>query len=72
MIDITKFFIISQDQFNNIVIFLKSSLISTDKEYIIAYLFTNFFAYFMIIMTLVISFKIYRNLRRKVYNARLI
>lgn len=72
MIDITKFLIISQEQFNQIVVYLKASLISTDKEYIIAYLFTNFFAYFLIIMTIVISLKIYRKLKRKVYNAKLI
>lgn len=72
MIDITKFLIISQEQFNQIIIYLKSSLLPDDKEYTIAYLFTNFFAYFLIIMTIVISLKIYRTLKRKVYNARLI
>lgn len=72
MIDITKFFIISQEQFNQIVIYLKSSLLPGDKEYIIAYLFANFFAYFLIIFTIIVSLKIYRKLRRKVYNARLI
>ena len=72
MIDITKFFIISQEQFNVIIDYLKSNLVASDKEYTIAYLFTNFFAYFLIIMTIVISLKIYRTLKRKVYNARLI
>lgn len=72
MIDITKFFIINQNQFDIIISFLKCNLTVSDKEYIIAYLFANFFAYFLIIMTLVISIKIYKNLRRKVYNARII
>lgn len=72
MIDLTKFFIISQNQFETIISFLKCNLTVADKEYIIAYLFANFFAYFLIIMTLVISFKIYRKLRKRVYNARLI
>lgn len=72
MIDITKFFIINQNQFDIIISFLKCNLTVSDKEYIIAYLFANFFAYFLIIMTIVISVKIYKNLRRKVYNARII
>lgn len=72
MIDITKFLIISQDQFNELIIYLKASLVSTDKEYIIAYLFANFFAYFLIIFTLIVSLKIYRKIRRNTYNARLV
>lgn len=72
MIDITKFFIINQNQFETIISFLNCDLTVADKEYTIAYFFANFFAYFLIIMTLVISLKIYRNLKRKVYNARLI
>ena len=72
MIDITKFFIIDQQQFNSIITFLNCDLISTDKEYVITYLFANFLGYFLIIMTLIISLKMYRTLRRKVYNARLI
>lgn len=72
MIDITKFFIINQQQFNSIITFLNCDLVSTDKQYVITYLFANFLGYFLIIMTLIISMKMYRTLRRKVYNARLI
>ena len=72
MIDITKFFIISQEQFNSIIAFLNCDLVPADKVYTISYLFTNFLGYFLIIMTIVISLKIYRTLRRKVYNAKLI
>lgn len=72
MIDITKFFIINQNQFEIIISFLKCNLTVSDKEYIIAYLFANFFAYFLIIITLLISLKIYRKLKKNTYNARLI
>lgn len=72
MIDITKFFIINQNQFDIILSFLNCELLVTDKEYTITYLFANMFAYFLIIFTLVISLKIYRKLRRNTYNARLI
>lgn len=72
MIDITKFFIINQNQFDMILSFLNCELIVTDKEYTITYLFANMFAYFLIIFTLIISLKIYRKLRRNTYNARLI
>lgn len=72
MIDITKFFIINQEQFNSIITFLNCDLNPIDKEYLISYLFTNFLGYFLIIMTLVISMRIYKNLKRKVYNAKLI
>lgn len=72
MIDITKFFIVSQNQFDMILSFLNCELLVTDKEYTITYLFANMFAYFLIIFTLVISLKIYRKLRRNTYNARLI
>lgn len=72
MIDITKFLIINQNQFEIIISYLKCDLTITDKEYMIAYLFTNFFAYFLIIFTLVVSLKIYRKVKRNTYNARLI
>lgn len=72
MIDITKFFIINQNQFDMILSFLNCELLVTDKEYTITYLFANMFAYFLIIFTLIISLKIYRKLRRNTYNARLI
>lgn len=72
MIDITKFLIINQNQFEIIISYLRCDLTTADKEYMIAYLFTNFFAYFLIIFTLVVSLKIYRKLRRNTYNARLI
>lgn len=72
MIDISKFLIISQDDFETILTGLNCSLTISDKEYFIAYLFTNFFAYFLIIFVIVISLKIYKSLRRRVFNAKLI
>lgn len=72
MVDITKFFIIDQEQFNNIIIFLNCDLVPTDKEYLISYLFANFLGYFLILMTVIIAMKIYRKLRRKVYNEKFI
>lgn len=72
MIDITKFFIINQEQFNAIITFLNCDLSPIDNEYLMSYLFANFLGYFLIIMTLVISMRIYKKLRRKVYNAKLI
>lgn len=72
MIDITKFLIINQNQFEIIISYLRCDLTTADKEYMIAYLFTNFFAYFLIIFTLVVSLKIYRKVKRNTYNARLI
>jgi len=72
MIDITKFFIINQSQFNSIITFLNCDLDPVDKEYLISYLFANFLGYFLIIMTLVIAMKMHKTLKRKVYNAKLI
>ncbi len=72
MIDITKFLIISQSQFDSLIQFLNCDLTVNDKEYMITYLFANFFAYFLILMTISICLKIYRRLRRKVYNEQLI
>jgi len=72
LIDITKFLIIKPEQFQEIIAFLNCDLIPSDNEYMISYLFTNFFAYFLIIMVLVISMKIYKKLKRNTYNAKLI
>lgn len=72
MIDITKFLIIKQNDFEIILTSLNCDLSINDKEYMITYLFTNFFAYFLIIFVIVASLKIYRSLRRSVLNAKLI
>ena len=67
MINITKYFIINQEQFNNILTYLNVNLDTSDKEYTITFMFTNFLAYFLIIMTLIISFRIYKILRKNTY-----
>lgn len=72
LIDLTKFLIIKQEQFDNLISYLSCDLNITDKEYLITYLFANFFAYFLIIMTIIICMKIYRKLRRNTYNAKFI
>lgn len=49
LIDITKFMIISQSNFDNIVSQLNCNLTISDSNYLITYLFTNFIAYFFLL-----------------------
>lgn len=48
MIDITKFMIISQTNFETIINTFNCNLTVNDSNYLITYLFTNFLAYFFI------------------------
>ena len=72
MIDVSNFLIVKQNDFEILISKLNCTLTVNDKEYLIAYLFTNFFAYFLIVFTLVVSMKIYKTLRRRVFNEKLI
>lgn len=52
MIDITKFMIISQTNFDAIINTFNCNLSVTDSNYLITYLFTNFMAYFFILFVI--------------------
>lgn len=65
MVNIEKYLIISQEQFNILCESLNCTLIPTDKEYLLAYLFTNFLAYFVIIISIYIIMTIYYKLFHK-------
>ena len=71
MVDISKFFIVSQTQFDNIISFLNCNLSASDDTYVLTYLFVNFMAYIIIFFVLFISLKIYKKLKRVVFSRRL-
>ena len=52
MIDITKFMIISQSNFEEIIDIFNCNLSVNDSNYLITYLFTNFIAYFFILFVI--------------------
>lgn len=52
MIDITKFMIISQTNFDSIINTFNCNLSINDSNYLITYLFTNFIAYFFILFVI--------------------
>lgn len=52
MIDITKFMIISQTDFETIINTFNCNLTVNDSNYLITYLFTNFLAYFFILFVI--------------------
>lgn len=52
MVDITKFFIINQEQFESIIHYLNLDLNISDKNYFSSYIQANFFAYFIIFMSM--------------------
>lgn len=55
MIDITKFMIISQSNFEEIIDIFNCNLSVNDSNYLITYLFTNFIAYFFILFIIWLS-----------------
>ena len=57
LIDISKFMIISQDQFNELISLYEVNLDLNSDMYLFTYLFANFMAYFLI---LVLIYLIYR------------
>lgn len=65
MIDITKFFIISQEQFETIINYLGCDLNVYDKSYLSSYIIANIFGYFMIFMSLYVILTIYFKLFSK-------
>ena len=70
MIDISKFLIVSQSTFDNIISMLNCNLSKTDQAYLLTYLFANFMAYFLIVFVIVVSLKIYRKLKRSLFSRR--
>ena len=59
MVDITKFFIVSQDQFNNIIDYLSCNINIDSDIYLITYLITNLFAIVVIYLSIKIILWIY-------------
>lgn len=59
MVDITKFFIVSQDQFNNIIYHLNCNINIDSDIYLITYLITNLFAIVVIYLSIKIILWIY-------------
>lgn len=52
MIDITKFFIIKQDMFDEIIIYLNANLTREDHNYVLTYIVANIFGYLCILFTI--------------------
>lgn len=59
MVDITKFLIISQDQFEDIILNFNCNLTINDPQYLYTYLFTNFLAYVIIFLSIKIIMWLY-------------
>ena len=59
MVDITKFLIISTEQFESIITHFNCNLTINDQSYLITYLFTNFLAYVIIFLSIKIVLWIY-------------
>lgn len=62
LIDITKFLIISQANFDTIISQLNCNLTINDSSYLITYLFTNFLAYFFLLVFIWLVFYVYNKL----------
>lgn len=71
MVDITKFFIINQEQFESIIHYLNLDLNISDKNYFSSYIQANFFAYCIIFMSIYVISKIihklFENKRRDIF-----
>lgn len=66
MVDITKFFIINQEQFESIINSMNLTLSTYDQTYLLTYIIVNIFAYFMIFMFLmIVKFMYYKLFSRK-------
>lgn len=65
MVDISKFLLISQEQFNNLILYLHLNFDQSNENYLLTYLFTNFLAYFLIIIFIVALLWCYRILFSK-------
>lgn len=62
LIDITKFLIISQTNFNSIIEQLNCNLTINDSSYLITYLFANFLAYFFLLVFIWLVFYLYNKI----------
>lgn len=56
MIDLTKFMIINEESFNDLIITYDVNLDKSNPNYLNTYITTNFYAYFLII---IVAFTIY-------------
>ena len=65
MVDITKFFIINQEQFQSIIDYLGCDLTVFDKNYLASYIIANAFCYLVILISLYVIFTIYYKLFHK-------
>lgn len=65
MVDITKFFIITQDQFQLVLEYLNCDINTYDKNYFISYIAANIFGYFIIFMSLYVILTLYYKLFQK-------
>ena len=62
LINVEQFFIISQDQFNDLLSNLELSLTSSDSTYMLTYLCVNVFAYLIIIFIVLLITKVIKML----------
>ena len=62
MVDITKFFIINQSQFESTIRYLNLDLNTSDKNYFSSFIVANFFAYFIIFISIYVIMKIIHKL----------
>lgn len=65
MVNISKFLIISQEDFNNLILYLNLNFNQNNENYLLTYLFTNFLAYFVIIIFIISLLWCYRLLFSK-------
>lgn len=59
MINLIKFLIISQDEFDTLLVHFNCNLTTNDPQYMITYLFVNFLAYFIIFLSIKIIMWLY-------------
>ena len=62
LIDMSKFMIISQDQFNELISLYEVNLNLNSDMYLFTYLFANFMAYFLIAIFLYLIYRIVHKL----------
>jgi len=65
MVDITKFFIISPEQFQTVLEYLNCNITVYDKNYFSSYIMANIFGYFIIFMSLYVILTLYYKLFSK-------
>ena len=65
MVDITKFFIINQDQFQAVLNYLNCDISIYDKNYFSSYIIANMFAYLVIFTSIYMILTLYYKLFAK-------